>query len=83
MQTRHYSTRISDDGTVLVEGLPPNTAAEVIVLYRDPDDLLQTIDTIAETLKDHPFKTMSKEEISTVLRETREQLWNEQYGHLS
>lgn len=83
MQTRCYATRIGADGSVLVDGLPPNTPAQVIVVYPQPVDLRAELDNIAELLRDHPFMSMTKDEIMAALRATREEIWEEQYGHLS
>lgn len=82
MQTLHYTTDVDEDGSITVEGLPPNTTVTVTIR---PQDTTMRREELAELFADfrrsHPFMQMTKDEILARLRETREQVAQERYGH--
>jgi anaerobic glycerol-3-phosphate dehydrogenase len=81
MQTCHFDKVVSDEGVVVLSGLPPLAKVEIVVTYPDPFDWKKELDALREEMKDHPFAKMSKEEILTKLRQTREEVYEEVYGH--
>lgn len=83
MEMRYYTTTVADDGSATVADLPPQTMVNIVVLYEETNDLSVELRSIADSLHDHPFMQMTKDEILAALRQTRDEVWEEQYGHLS
>lgn len=83
MEMRYYTTTVADDGSATVADLPPQTMVNIVVLYEETNDLSVELRKIADSLHDHPFMRMTKDEILAALRQTRDEVWEEQYGHLS
>lgn len=82
MQTRHYTIRTTPEGTLVVEGLPPDIKTEVVVLFDEPQELRKEIHEISALFADHPFRRMSKAEILAALAQTRAEVAEEHYAHL-
>ena len=82
MKTLHWTKRVAADGSVLLADLPPQAEVEIVVVYPDPADQRANLERwFADVRRDHPFATLSKDEILAALRETREQVWNERNAH--
>jgi len=82
MKTLHFTRRVEVDGSVRLDDLPSQAEVEIVVLYADPAEHRAELERwFAEVRHDHPFATLSKDEILAALRETREQVWEEHYAH--
>ena len=82
MQTYHFDEIVSDEGVVILSGLPPMAKVAIVVIDPEPFDWKKELDAMREEMKNHPFATMSKEEILVELRKTRERIAEEDYGDL-
>lgn len=82
MQTYHFHEVVSNEGVVILSGLPPMTKVAIVVIDPEPFDWKKELDALREEMKNHPFANMSKEEILVELRKTRERIAEEDYGNL-
>ncbi|MBP8250785.1 MAG: hypothetical protein KAX40_00365 [Herpetosiphon sp.] len=83
MAVLEYIVHVADDGSIQVQGLEPRTAVKIIIQPIALNDWKHELDAIfADVRKHHPFTTMSHEDVLAVLRQTREVVAEEQYGHL-
>ncbi len=81
MQTYHFNEVVNNEGVVTISGLPPLAKVEIVVTSPETFDWKKEMEAWREEMKDHPFTKMSKEEILTKLRQTREEVYEEVYGH--
>lgn len=81
MKTYHFNAVVEIDGSIRLFGLPPHKDVEVLVLERTglSEEMQNWLSDIRAR---HPFAKMSKEEILTALRHTREALWTERHANL-
>ncbi len=77
-------TTVDEQGIIHLEGLPPHAHVRIIVETTTVAERKAQLDALFVNVRaTHPFMHMSKEEILARLRQTREEVWQEQYGHLS
>ncbi|OQY44370.1 MAG: hypothetical protein B6242_12810 [Anaerolineaceae bacterium 4572_78] len=81
MQTYHFDEIVSNEGMVTLSGLPPLAKVAVVVIKPEPFDWKKEMNAWRLEMQDHPFAKMSKEEILAKLRQTREEVYEEVYGH--
>ncbi len=82
MQTYHFDEIIvNNDGVVTIAGLPPLAKVAVLVINPEPFDWQETMQQWIAEMKHHPFAQMSKQEIVERLRQSREKIYEEDYGH--
>ncbi|MDM8520209.1 hypothetical protein QUF64_09185 [Anaerolineales bacterium HSG6] len=81
MQTYHFDEVVSDEGVVMLSGLPPLAQVAIVVIHPEPFDWKKEMKAWRQEMKKHPFAKMSKEEILAKLRQTREEVYEEVYGH--
>jgi len=82
MQTYHFDEVVSDEGVVMLSGLPPQTKVTVVVVNPESFDWEKEMDAwMLDIRQRHPFAKMNKEEILKRLRQTREEVYEEDYGH--
>ena len=85
IQTYHFDEEVNDKGEVTLSGLPP--LAQVVIVVIDPEpapdpfDWKKEMDAWMLEMQDHPFAKMSREEVLAKLRQTREDVYDEVYGH--
>jgi hypothetical protein len=78
--TYHFKTRVNADGSVSLRNLPPLQDVEILVLKQEPSNIqAEMASWFTEVRTRHPFATMTKDEILTVLRKTREEVWQERH----
>ena len=82
MQTYHFDEVVNDQGVITLSGLPPLTKVAIVVIHPEPFDWGKEMDAWRKEMQNHPFAKMSKEEILAKLRQTREEVYDEVYGHL-
>jgi hypothetical protein len=80
MKTYHFNTVVETDGSVRLSGLPPHKEVEVVVLERAGLSV-EMQNWLSDIRARHPFAKMSKEEILTILRRTRETVWAERHAN--
>lgn len=80
MKTVYIKTRVAADGSLTITDLPPDTDVMVAVQPNDTMAYNEVWAELRESMKTHPFATMSREEILAVLRQTREEVARELYG---
>lgn len=81
MKTYHFTRRVGADGTVQLSDLPPHEHVEIVIVSPEPRDRRQELaDLFADFRQNSPFATMTEEEIMERLRQTREEVWAEQYA---
>jgi hypothetical protein len=79
MKTYHFNKVVEKDGSILLSGLPPHQEVEVVIL--DRNELTKEMqDWFKDIRSRHPFAKMSKEEILTILRTTREEVSAERHA---
>ena len=81
MKTVILNERIGSDGSLLLTDLPPDQ--DVMVVVKPKINGTRTMAILAElqeSMRDHPFASMTREEILEVLRRTREEVARELYG---
>ena len=78
MKTYRYSTVVERDGSVHLSGLPAEKEIEIMILERTgaPEEMQEWLSDIRSR---HPFAAMEKEEILSLLRQTRESVWAERH----
>lgn len=82
MQTYHFDEIVDHDGVVTLAGLPPLAQVAIVVINPEPFDWQEEMELWMQDIRQrHPFAKMSKAEIMERLRETREQVYEEDYGH--
>ena len=89
MQTYHFDEIVNDEGVVTLSGLPPFAKVAVVVVKPKFEHTTTKIfDWEAEMkawMNDfrqcHPFTKMSRDEVMEHLRRTREEIYEEDYGH--
>ncbi|OQY42401.1 MAG: hypothetical protein B6242_16205 [Anaerolineaceae bacterium 4572_78] len=81
MQTYHFDEIVSDEGMVTLSGLPPSTKVAIMVVNPEPFDWEDVMKQWITEMKQHPFSQMSKEKILECLRQSREKIYEEDYGH--
>ena len=82
MQTYHFEDQIvSDEGAVTLTGLPPLTRVAIMVIDPEPCDWQEIMRQWIAEMRQHPFAKMSREKISERLRQSREKVYEEDYGH--
>jgi hypothetical protein len=81
MQTYHFDEIVNDEGVVTLSGLPPSAQVAIVVIYPEPFAWQKEMEAWREEMQDHPFATMSRDEILAKLRQTREEVYEEVYGH--
>jgi len=82
MQTYHFDEIVvNNDGVVTIAGLPPLAKVAVMVINPEPFDWQETMRQWITEMKRHPFAQMSKQEILERLRQSREKIYDEDYGH--
>ncbi len=79
MKSFHFNKVVEEDGSIHLSGLPPHREVEVVILDRDglSIEFQNWLDDIRTR---HPFAKMSKEEILTILRNTREEVAAERHA---
>jgi hypothetical protein len=79
MDADHFKTVVGADGSLVLSGLPPSQAVEVVVVERQgaQDEMQSWFQTVRTR---HAFANMSKAEILEILRQTREAVWTEQHA---
>jgi len=81
IQTYHFKEFVNNEGTVILSGLPPSTRVNITVTEFDLADWQARMKKFMQKVsKDHPFTTMSKDEILKHLRQNREEVYDELYG---
>jgi hypothetical protein len=81
MKAYHFKKQVDENGSVSISELPPGENVDIIVLYPEPSDLSSLMEEwIIEIRGRDPFANMSKDEILTKLRETRDEVWEECYA---
>lgn len=77
----HYTTVVEADGSILLSGLPPHQEVEIVIV--EPKSLSD--EEMRSWLQDirsrHPFAQMSKDQVLTELRRTREIVWSERHAN--
>lgn len=82
MQTYHFDEIVvNNEGAVTISGLPPLAKVAVMVINPEPFDWQETMRQWIAEMKRHPFAQMSKQEILVRLRQSREKIYEEDYGH--
>ncbi|OQY47948.1 MAG: hypothetical protein B6242_03665 [Anaerolineaceae bacterium 4572_78] len=81
MQTYHFDEFVNDEGIVTLTGLPPSTKVAILVIRPEPFDWQKEIKEWIEEMKQHPFAQMSKEEVMACLRQSRDKIYEEDYGY--
>lgn len=82
MQTYHFDEiTVNDEGIVTIAGLPPLAKVAVMVINPEPFDWQETMRQWIAEMKRHPFAQMRKQEILVRLRQSREKIYEEDYGH--
>ena len=82
MQTYHFDEIVvNDDGVVTVAGLPPLAKVAVMVINHEPLGCQETMRQWTAEMKHHPFAQMSRKKILERLRQSREKVYEEDYGH--
>ena len=84
MLTYHITTRVESDGSVRLRNLPPDHRVEIFVVQPEQADIQADMTAwFADVRKRHPFANMTKDEILDILRQTREEVWNERHADQS
>lgn len=81
MQTYHFDEVVNHEGVVTLSGLPPLAEVAIVVIRPEPFDWEKEMNAWMLKMQEHPFAAMSKEEILAQLRLTREEVYDEVYGH--
>ncbi|OQY44374.1 MAG: hypothetical protein B6242_12830 [Anaerolineaceae bacterium 4572_78] len=82
MQTYHFDEIVSNEGTVTLSGLPPLAKIAVVVIDPEPFDWQYEMEKWMQDIrKRHSFAKMTKEEILVKLHQTREEVYEEDYGY--
>ena len=81
MQTYHFDEVVNHEGVVTLSGLPPLEKVAIVVIRPESFDWEKEMDEWTREMQDHPFAQMSKEEILAHLRQTRDEVYDEVYGH--
>jgi hypothetical protein len=82
MQTYHFDEVVNDEGVVTLSGLPPLTKVAIVVIDPELSSWQTRLNRLRKRFQEtHPFATMSREEILEQLRQTREEVYEEVYGH--
>jgi hypothetical protein len=82
MQTYHFDEIVvNNDGVLTLEGLPPSAKVAVMVINPEPFDWQETMRQWIAEMKHHPFARMDRQEILKCLRQSREKIYEEDYGH--
>ncbi|MDM8526872.1 hypothetical protein QUF58_01560 [Anaerolineales bacterium HSG24] len=81
MQTYHFDEIVSNEGVVMLSGLPPLAKVAIVVVNPELFDLQEIIKQWVAKMKEHPFSQMSREEILEQLRQSREKIYEEDYGY--
>ena len=81
MKTVILNERIGSDGSLLLTDLPPDQDVMVVVKPKiNGTRAMAILAELQESMRDHPFASMSREEILNALRRTREEVARELYG---
>lgn len=84
MLTYHITTRVQSDGSVKLQNLPPDHRVEIFVVEPEQNDVQADMAAwFADVRARHPFANMTKDEILNILRQTREEVWNERHANQS
>ena len=82
MQTYHFKEIVNSEGVVTLSGLPPLTEVAIVVINPELSNWQRRMkDLMQDMQQSHPFTKMSQEEILKQLRQTREEVYEELYGH--
>lgn len=82
MRTYHFDEIVSDEGTVTISGLPPSSQVVVVVIQPNLSDWQARMEKFMRNISEnYPFAKLSREEILKRLRKTREEVYDEVYGH--
>lgn len=80
MKTYHFTRQVGPDGTLQLNNLPPHEHVEIVIVSPEPGTWRERMKQLmADFRQDNPLATMSEEEIMERLRQTREEVWAEQY----
>lgn len=79
MDAYHFKTVVQTDGSIVLSGLPPSQEVEIVVIERKglSDEMKAWFQDIRSR---HPFAKMTKDEVLTALRKTRELVWAERHA---
>ncbi len=81
MRTYHFDeVVVNDDGVVTIAGLPPLAKVAVMVVNPEPFDWQETMRQWMAEMKHHPFARIDKQEILERLRQSREKVYEKDYG---
>ena len=81
MRTYHFTRRVGADGTVQLSDLPPHEHVEIVIVSPEPGTWRERMKQLMADFRQHsPLAAMSEEEIMERLRQTREEVWAEQYA---
>ena len=84
MVTYHVNTLVQADGSVRLQNLPPNQRVEIFVMQPEPNEIQADMAAwFADVRMRHPFTRMTKDEILSILRRTRDEAWNERHADQS
>ena len=72
--------RVGSDGSLTLTDLPPDADVTVIVRPFNPTEAKALLQELRDSMRDHPFASMSREEVLAALRQTREEVARELYG---
>lgn len=81
MQTYHFDEIVDNEGVVTLPGLPPLEKVAIVVIRPESFDWEKEMDAWMLEMQKHPFAKMSEEEILAHLRQTRDEVYEEVYGH--
>ena len=83
MQTYHFDEIVNNEGVVTLTGLPPLEKVAIVVIRSEPLNWQNELKELRRELQqNHPFAKMSRQEILTKLRQTREAVYDELYGDM-
>ncbi len=82
MQTYNFQEMVNSEGSVTLSGLPPLTEVAIVVILPQVSDWRKRMQQLMDDVQQqqHPFATMTREEILQKLRQTREEVAEELYG---
>ncbi|OQY48862.1 MAG: hypothetical protein B6242_00895 [Anaerolineaceae bacterium 4572_78] len=81
MQTLHFDEKVNSNGIVTLAGLPPLAQVAIVVINTESLDLQEIVQQWITKMKEHPFSQMSREGILEQLRQSREKIYEEDYGY--
>ncbi len=81
MQSLLLEKRVNTDGSLMLTDLPPDQDVVILINPKRKSERSQPIwAELQAELIDHPFRSMSREEVLESLRRTRDEIARERYG---